>query len=383
MKLPSHPFVQLETLSSNLLHANFLGIDVGTSSLKIVQLSAEDKTIVLDTYGEIELAPYDDREPGKSVHLDAQKQSAALMDLLHTVGATARIGGIAIPFSSSLISFVKVPERDPEQMKIIVPAEAKLYVPIPMERVVLDWMVVSENVPEEDAFARAESKKPARSGTQDLMLVAIEKTTAAAYEATMTTSGLAADFYEVELFGAARAAIKPGDGPAFLIDIGASTSKLSAINGRGIPVAVHPVLAGGQLMTESIMSACGWSLEKAEAAKRTAGLLGADTFSKDENAKIKKACMAVLTQVFAEASRIIAEAANDHDVDARRVLLLGGGALLPGLVEAATKHFETGAMRADPFTHIRAPIILQDVLHEVGPKFAVAMGLALRGIQSR
>jgi type IV pilus assembly protein PilM len=382
MKLPSRPLAQLETLTSPLLHSSFLGIDIGTSSLKIVQVSRENETVVLDTYGEIDLGPYDDHEARKAVHLDAPKQSAALLDLLHHVGASAHIGGIAIPLSSSLISFVKVPERDPEQMRRIVPLEAKQYVPVPIDQVVLDWLVVSDNTPKEDAFARAESKQSIQATLQELMLVAIEKKTAESYEATMTGAGLGASFYEVELFGAARACAASGGPPTLLIDLGASASKLCAINGRGIPAAVHPVPRGGQAITESIMQELGWDFEKAEDAKRAVGLGKSKFYSTAENAGITKTVRTALSEIFTEASRLIKEAANEHDVDIGRIVLLGGGASTPGIKEMAAEHFAKEVRLAEPFAPVRKPIILEDVLLEVGPKFAVAAGLALRGVDT-
>jgi type IV pilus assembly protein PilM len=391
MKLPSNlltnPLAQLGTLTAPLLHTNFLGIDIGTSSLKIVQLTIEDGKPVLETYGEIELAPYDDHEPRKAVTLAAEKQSAALLDLKHQVGATAQIGGIAIPLSSALITFVKLPERDPEQMRQIIPVEAKLYVPLPIEQVVLDWMVISDEMPKEDAFARAESKEPLRSELQDVMLVAIEKKTTQGYQAMMNSAGLAASFFEVELFGAARSSMHVPSAPTLFIDIGASGSKLFAVNGRGIPVAVHPIAFGGQAITENIMHALSWEFSKAEDAKRTIGLttgLGKSSASTDsESAEIVKAAQAVLSEICAEGSHLIKEAANEHQVDISHVVLLGGGACMHGIKEAAAAHLGKDVQIADPFAPIRKPIILEDVLAEVGPKYAVALGLALRGLSHK
>jgi type IV pilus assembly protein PilM len=379
----SHSLASLENFTSPLLHEGFLGIDIGTSSLKIVQLIVEDGTVVLGTYGEIELGPYGDRDARKAVHLEPARQTAAILDLLAAVDATARVSGISIPLSSALISFVKMPKRDPEQMHLIIPIEAKQYVPVPLENVTLDWMVISDDTPSESAFARAESKKPVQSELQDVMLIAVENKTIESYRVTVSGAGISAGFYEVELFSSARACFQASketrSGPSLLIDIGASTTKLSVINSRGLPAAVHIVPIGGQAITESIMQECDWHFNKAEDAKRAAGLTSAQGYTRDENVNIKKSSMVILTQLFTEASKIIEGAVKEHDVDVSRIILLGGGAFLPGIVEAATKHFKTPISLAEPFAHVRAPIILADVLHEVGPKFAVAMGLALRG----
>jgi type IV pilus assembly protein PilM len=251
-------------------------------------------------------------------------------------------------------------------------------VPLPIEQVDLDWMVISEEHPRDDAFSRAESKSPVQAQLQDVMIIATEKRTATSYQATMAAAGLGASFYEVELFGAVRSSMRAG--ASLFIDIGASGSRLFAVNGRGIPVAVHPVALGGQAITESIMHALGWEFAKAEDAKRAIGLGKSAAYSHSENTEIVKAAKAVLSQVFAEGSRLIKEAANDHQVDVGRIELLGGSACLLGIKEAAAEHFGKDVEVVEPFAHVRKPIILEDVLLEVGPKFAVAAGLALRGL---
>ena len=379
----SNPLERIESITSPLMHEGFLGIDIGTSSMKIVQIMLEEGAAVLGTYGEIELGPYGDHDARKAVHLEPARQTAAILDLLTAVDATAHMSGISIPLSSALISFIKLPKRTPEQMRLIIPMEAKQYVPMPLENVTLDWMVTSDEAPAESAFARAESKKPIQSEMQDVMLIAVENNTIESYHKTVSGAGIAAGFYEVELFSTARACSQKDAAtrgtPALLMDIGASTTKLSVVSSRGLPVAVHVVPTGGQAITESIMQALDWHFDKAEDAKRAAGLLGADAYSREENATIKKASVAVLTQLFAEGSKLIEGAANEHDVDASRIVLLGGGAFLAGLVDATAKHFKNPAELANPFSHVRAPIILEGVVREVGPKFAVAMGLALRG----
>ncbi len=383
MKLPSAPLAQLEALTSPLLHTSFLGIDIGTSAVKIVQLSLFDGAVTLDTYGEIELAPYGEREPGKVVHVSTDKKSAALMDLLHQVGATARVGGISIPLSSALISFVKMPERDPEQMRRIVPIEAKLYVPLPIEQVVLDWTVVSGQTPKEDAFSQAQSKRPVQAGLEDVMLVAIEKTTAQEYEKVMSEAGLAARFYEVELFSTIRSWNTAAMAPTLGIDIGALTSKIFAVNSRGLPVAVHPVAVGCQTIMESVMRENGWDFSKAQDAVRSVGLAKPTAYSDTENAAIASSASGVVSQVWSEAWRIIQEAANDHEVDIRQIMLSGGGACLPGIKDAARDYFGKEVHIASPFSSIRKPILLEDVLLEVGPRYAVAAGLALRGLGAK
>src|SRR5258708_39246505 len=77
---------------------SFLGIDIGASSVKIVQLRASRGIAVLETYGEIALGPYANQSIGKSVKLPPEKTAEAITDLMKEANITAHTGGLSIPF---------------------------------------------------------------------------------------------------------------------------------------------------------------------------------------------------------------------------------------------------------------------------------------------
>lgn len=381
MKLPTNPLARVENIASGMLHQAILGIDFGTASTKIIQLSVENGVPVLNTYGEIDTGPFGEHEIRKVTHLDPPAQAAALMDLMHAVEAGCRQAGISIPLSSALISFVKMPRRDPEQMKLIIQGEAKQYVPVPIEQVTLDWMIVDRGDPAENAIDRAERNEPIKTIMQDVMLVAIEKSATLAYDTTVDTANITREFYEAELFSAIRACTQSEPKPTLFMDLGASSTKIYLTNSLRTPIAVHPLPFGGEEITDMIMQSTKWHFDKAEEAKRAIGLGSSDAYTESEQELVRNAIDATLSRIYTEASRRIKVASNEHDVDIAQVVLLGGGALLPSIIESAAAHFALPVLIADPFAHVRTPIILDDTLHAAGPKFAVAMGLALRGIR--
>ena len=99
---------------------SFLGVDIGASSVKIVQLRASRGIAVLETYGEISLGPYGNQPIGKAVKLSPEKTAEAITDLMKEANITARTGGVSIPFSGSLVSVLDLPDVDEEQLKRIV-----------------------------------------------------------------------------------------------------------------------------------------------------------------------------------------------------------------------------------------------------------------------
>lgn len=381
--IPSLPSIsQMESYATKIIHKGILGIDIGSSSAKIVQLSMEGTEIVLDTYGEMDLGPYGDREARKAVHLTTNQIATMLMDLLQAVDAHARRGAIAVPFSASLITIVELPKRDIDQMDKIIASEAKPFIPVPMDTVILNWFVLSDEAPVETSLAAIETKIPEIIEKQKVMLIATEKEVVGAYSQVAQTDGIAVDFLEVEFFSAARACMADAKGPALVVDLGASTTKLYVMNGHGIVVGTHAIPFGGEAITENIMKSLESDFEKAEQAKRVHGLIKHADYPPHENTAITAAIETSLTKIIDEISKLIKESAKTGGVDVQKIILTGGGACMPGITDAVHKRLKIETVLAQPFVYARGPIILEDVLRDVGPKFAVALGLALRAIKS-
>src|ERR1700761_6241891 len=89
-----------------------IGVDVGSSSLKVVQLRRDGETAVLETYGELALGPYAGGDIGQATNLPADKIAETLRDLLHEASVTTNDAGISIPFSRSLLTLITLPRRD-------------------------------------------------------------------------------------------------------------------------------------------------------------------------------------------------------------------------------------------------------------------------------
>ncbi len=358
-----------------------VGIDIGTSSIKVVQLRASRGVAVLETYGEIALGPYAQVAIGKTVKIPPEKIAEALVDLIKEANVTAHQASVSIPFSSSLLTIVDLPKVDAESLKRIVPIEARKYIPVPVSDVVLDWFVVPEATEEASAFDVVDdSKKAKKPKGQEVLLVAIHNDILRAYQTVSANSGLTVDFYEIEVFSAIRATIDHGIAPLLMVDLGASTSKMYIVE-RGIVRLTHIVTAGGQHMTETLANTMSWEFEKAERVKRERGLIDSTAYSRTENDDIKTALLSTLTRIFSEVNRVLLSYGERSNKNVARVILTGGGASLPGLVDVARTSLSAEVVIANPFTHTEAPAFLDDVLKQIGPGFAVSVGLALRKLK--
>src|SRR3989344_7901918 len=120
--------------------SSVLGVDVGSSSLKVVQLRKDHGKAVLETYGELSLGPYGGGEAGQATNLSAEQITEALKDLLREAKVTTKSCGFSIPYSRSLLTLVSLPRRgSAAEQKTVIELEARKYIPLPLSEVQLDW----------------------------------------------------------------------------------------------------------------------------------------------------------------------------------------------------------------------------------------------------
>jgi type IV pilus assembly protein PilM len=360
--------------------SSVLGIDIGSSSAKLVQLRSAHGAAVLETYGEIALGPYGDQPIGKVVKLTPEKTAEALSDLMKEANVTARTGGLSIPFSSSMVSVIELPQVDAESLKRIIPIEARKYIPMPVSEVALDWFVIPKDESEAGAFDKLETKSAVRAKGQEVLLVAIHNDTLRSYQTVMETSGIATGFYEIEIFSAIRSAVSHTLAPVVIVDLGASTTKIYVVE-RGVVRLTHLLSLGGQQMTDTLGRTMGWEFEKAERIKREHGIATSSAFGGEENERIKEALLSTLSRIFSEVNRVLLNYGQRYNKNVSSVVLTGGGASLPGIAEVAKESMSAEVTIADPFSRTEAPAFLGTVLREIGPSFAVSVGLAMRQLR--
>src|SRR6185437_5458193 len=236
-----------------------LGVDIGTSSIKIVQLRRERGRVVLETYGAIALGPYAGLEIGRATALPADKIAEALKDVIREANVTTTDAAISIAYASSLVSVISLPAAVQKQLAQVVPIEARKYIPVPINEVLLDWFEVSGG-----------SKTPA-GGKIEVMLVAIHNDTITKFRSIASDATLAAAFFEIEVFSSTRASLDRGLAPIAVVDIGAATTKFYVVE-RGLIHESHILNGGGQDLTLSASRALGLTVMQAEERKRKVGL---------------------------------------------------------------------------------------------------------------
>jgi type IV pilus assembly protein PilM len=355
---------------------SFLGVDIGASSIKVVQLTRKHDRAVLETYGEISLAPYDGKEMGKAMNLSASKIAEALTDLCRESSVTAVQAAVAIPFVSSLVSLIEMPTADPKQLAQMIPIEARKYIPVPISEVLLDWSVIPK---EAKSYQSVDEQKPDQPGSKiektDVMIVAIHNDTVTKYQEIGAKTSLHAAFYEIEMFSTIRALLDQNSKSVMIMDIGAGSTKLYVVE-RGVIKNSHLINRGSQDITSALANALGITFAEAETLKRST-----DISSPKADQKIVGTITVTLDYIFAEANQVLLSYEKRYNKTANQIMLIGGGALLQGILPMAKHSFQIEVAVGEPFSKVEAPAFLQNVLKSTNPEFSVAVGAALRMLQ--
>lgn len=351
-----------------------LGIDIGSSSIKVVQLQKKGGKAVLETYGELSLGPYGGVSIGQSTNLSTNRIIQAVNDLLSEkeVAITTRICGLAIPFKASMLSIIEIPAIGQKELASMVPIEARKYIPVPISDVTLDWSVIPKLEVREDT---PETKNKNKTKTMDVLLVAIHNNIINQYKEIISKTGLETKFFEIEVFSSMRAILEGIQGSVMIIDMGASTTKLYIID-RGLVQYSHTINKGSQDITSNIARILNISSEEAEAMKRSIGM------NKVPDGKdLSEAVFTIADSIFSEVNRFLFDFQKKRNQNVKSIFLTGGGSALQGFRDLAAQNFKVEVISGDPFEKVETPAFLQNILKMTGPEFTVAVGVALRCLQ--
>lgn len=355
-----------------------LGIDIGSSAIKVVQISRKNGHAVLETYGELALGPYAGKGIGEATNLPPEKMVEALKDMFKEkeVNITSKLCGIAIPFSSSLMAVIEMPVMPQKQLAEMIPLEARKYIPVPISEVALDWYIIPKDKNTEPPAVGMSGIKPAPVTPKlEVLVVALHNDTINRYRDMVQKTDLEVSFFEIEIFSTMRSILDNEINPILIIDMGATSTKIYIVE-RGILRSSHMINRGSQNITDELSKSLGISVTDAEFLKREKGLEG-----EIHGIKTKDVITFTLNYIFSEANHVVLAYQKKYNKNVSSVVLVGGGSALKGVVDIAKVNFQTEVIAGNPFEKVVAPAFLEKVLKETGPEFAVAVGVALRRLQ--
>jgi len=350
----------MSLFSFDVVPKSFLGIDIGNSSLKVTEISGWGERRTLKNYGEIRVRTLYD-EPFRTFDKDAlllssndiSKALKAIFEETHMKEKRA-IFSIS-DFSSFFTSFQLPPMKDKE-LADAVRFEARRHVPLSLSEVVLDWQLLE--------------KRKGKNQPHNVLLVAVPKEVISQYEDIARYAGLELVALEAEVFGSIRSSLKDEEEPVVLLDIGSQTTTVSVVYKEVLWIS-HSIDTGGNSFTERIARVLSIDYRQGEEEKFAKGI--------HVVAGNVQVLLPIVDLLLAEIRKSI-DSFHPHDKKQVQKIMLGGGAAsLLGLREYIEKQMDKKTELINPFRHILYPPILEDAMKDMGPSYAVAVGMGLRG----
>jgi type IV pilus assembly protein PilM len=352
-----------------------VGIDIGSSSIKVVEIKKKGSKAVLETYGSVSLGPYVGVEMGRIASIPIDKTIEALKEVLKQSAVTTKSSALAIPVQSSLIFTVDLPVQvQDKDMASIIPTEARRHIPVPISEVSLDYFTLPQK---EESFEEANSPDvPVIPVTKkEVLVVAIQNDAISKYRSIVSECALASSFFEIEIFSSIRSNFEHELSLTLLMDFGASRTKLTLVE-FGVVKSYHTVNRGGADISDAISKSLSIPFAKAEEMKKEFGL-----FENPNEKNLADIIKVHIDYILSETNSVLLGHEKRYNQTISKVILTGGGALLKGLQEMAVNNFRAEIQVGRPFSKVGAPEFLGKVLEATGPEFAVALGLALRKLQ--
>lgn len=362
-------FADLGTPKSDM----FVGIDIGSSYIKVAQLKKEKGRILLETYGEVALGPYQDDEgtEGQLTNLENEKLVSALRNLLEQANVTAKSAVISVSSSTSLIFILKLPQISERELSGVIQSEARKYIPVPLTEVSLDWWMIPDKETYEDEDLGSSKKTDV-----DVLVAAVRNEVVERYNAAATELGTFKKVgFEIETFSAVRGSFKHELSPVMLLDFGASGVRMSIIE-HGVVRKFRAVNRGSAYLSSSLQKSLELEFADAEKLKREVGL--------DKTHRNEEAYNIISTganYIFSEIQNVIFDFEKEYKKPISKIILTGGGSRLVRFKEELESRYNINVVYADPFSKALSPDFLEEVLQNAGPEFAVAIGLALQGLE--
>jgi type IV pilus assembly protein PilM len=336
-----------------------VGIDIGSSSIKVVELEERDGVVTLTTYGELQLGPYIEGSTiGQAVTLPANIERQALVDILRESAVKAKQAVLAIPLSSSFVTTMSLEAGPEDDISARVRVDARKYIPVPIADVTLDW-------------AELTVSGDGTTATRDVLLAAIQNDALKRFLTLMQSVELPGPPTEIECFSTIRSIFETEKPHTAIIDIGASVSKLY-ITEDGLLARMHRVPTGGIKVTERMVEERQLSFADAETLKRSV------TQTEPDYGWVQKLTHVTYGRAMKEFRQVIDEYQRRSGFDVSNIILTGGGATGFGLEAMVAHELDRTVSVANPFSKVAYPAFMEDTLTVIGPVFASALGAALR-----
>lgn len=346
-----------------------LGIDIGTSAIKIVELSSFSGKLKLENYVQIPAFPIQSREAQIRekgvVFLPSEDIAEAINIGLKGANIKTKNCVFSLPDFLTFFTFFNLPPLPPEELEPAIKMEARRHIPVPLKDVTLDWEII---------------KGETTPNLLTVILVAVPSEIIYKYQRIGELCNLKVTAIEAEVFGLLRVvAQKEKEKTVAVLDIGAKSTTCSILD-NGILKLYHSLGLASTALTEKLTWELGISWELAEKLKKVWGLTPPSHLEEELKNFYIELLKDSLNGLKEEIEKILKNFSLQHEKTVDKIIMAGNGARLPGLVEFFKETLQKEVELIDPFWNISYPPKLKKILSELGPAFSIATGVALKNL---
>lgn len=334
-----------------------VGLDIGSKTIKVVELSSEGTTFRLRGSG---VVGYSGNTPEK---MNSDKETVDLAGVIKKLFSDAKISSrdvvIALPEASVFTRTIKFPLLTDQEIASAVKWEAEQYIPIPISEAIIQHTIL-------------EKRETVNPPEVLVLLVAAPKDLAERYIKVVSMAHLNVVTVETELIALVRA-LAPAQGVLLIVDFGAKSTDI-AVAKNGNLLFSRSITTAGDAFTRAVAQVLGVEYQQAEEYKKTYGLA-----SSQLEGKIKGAIDPVFNVVVDEIKKAIHFYQSEEKGEApTSVILSGGTAGMPEAIPFLTKVLGLEVIVGNPFLKVQTNPETLNRLAPFAPLYSIAVGLALR-----
>lgn len=343
--------------------ANTLGIDIGSSSIKLVELRPQGSNVQLGTFGMADIVR---DEKSKNVGWDKDIIITSLEQLLSKLSISTHEAVAAISSLNVFITTIELPEMPERELPNTLKWEAKKILPLPAEEMQIDWHVLPQT----------NSSKDDTQKTIKVIVTAAPKEMIATYVDICRATGLKLVGLETEAAAMGRSLLSTQKGNVLLIDIGATTSNI-VMYVNNTPTVIRHTDVGGETIDRNIANSLNIAIDRAEKFKTTLGLPVKDEpFTHPAGRAIK---FVVDNMVIPEIKRLTG---TTGETPLNQIVLTGGCSQIKNIGPYLEQELGAPTTVGNPWRSIAYPEELTEELTGIAPQMAISIGLALKRFRS-
>jgi type IV pilus assembly protein PilM len=342
-----------------------LGVDIGTSNIKIVQLRPDNQKFVLETYGLVNVS----FQIGSKESASAVSQTASLLkSLLSRARVTTNEAIASLPNSVVFTSVIDMPKVPDNELKAAVEYEAKKYIPLPLDEVTLSWSIIQEKRSRVTRGSSLNEIGKSVDNRNKILLTAVPNVVVDNYQRVFELAGLKLAALEIESLSLIRSLVSEESNTVLVIDIGAKNTSINLVQDGYLRLSKN-LSVGGDTITTSIAQSLSVNFVRAEQFKKDFGL-------SNQGQQIPQVMRPILDIIKNEVQQLInIFESRGEKVD--KILLSGGAARLPSLAQYFSIVGKPIVL-ANPWTKVIFSSKIKPVIEPLGLNLAVAVGLAMR-----